>query len=62
MTSIGVGNGHQLFPWREFNGIKVEEEAGNIAVWRGGSWQNWSTISLSETPNVAGGDGEPDCR
>lgn len=53
MILIGVGNGHQLSPWREFNGIKVEEETGNMAVWSGGSWQNWSAISLSETSTVA---------
>ena len=53
MTSIGVGNGHQLSPWQEFNGIKVEEETGNMAAWSRGSWQNWSAISPSETSNGA---------
>lgn len=39
--------------WRSFNAIEVDKKSGNITIRRGAESQSWSTISLTDTPDIA---------
>jgi len=57
VSDVGVSNtlsdGEVQVAWGSFNAIAVDRKNGDITVCREGEFQPWSTISLSETPDLA---------
>jgi hypothetical protein len=57
VSSSGISNsnadGHTQLAWGSFNTIAIDKKKGDIVVRRGAESQLWSTISLTDTPNIA---------
>ncbi len=57
VSPAGISNqasdGNAELAWGSFQAIEVEKQKGAISVRRGSESQPWSTISISDTPNIA---------
>lgn len=57
VSSTGVRNtqsdGDVQLVWGRFEAIEIDKKKGNITIRRGAGSELWSTISLTDTPNVA---------
>ncbi len=52
VSRAGLSDGRKILSWNEVKSIKVDENNGAIAIRKQGKWLNWSSIALSETPNI----------
>jgi hypothetical protein len=57
VSPSGISNnnadGNAQLTWGSFNALEVDKKKGDITIYRGGESQPWSTISTSDTPNIA---------
>jgi hypothetical protein len=57
VSSSGISNtqsdGNVQLAWGSFEAIEVDKKKGGITIRRGGESEPWSTISLTDTPNIA---------
>lgn len=57
VSSSGVSNtqsnGQVQLEWGSFDFLEVDRKTGAIRIYQGGQPQPWSTIALTDTPNIA---------
>ena len=57
VSSAGIMNtqsdGAAHLVWGSFNALEVDKKKGDITIRSGAEFQPWSSISLTDTPNVA---------
>jgi hypothetical protein len=57
ISPSGISNnnadGYVQLAWGSFDALEIDKKKGDITIYRGGESQPWSTISISDTPNIA---------
>jgi hypothetical protein len=57
ISPSGISNnnadGYAQLAWGSFDALEIDKKKGDITIYRGGESQPWSTISISDTPNIA---------
>lgn len=53
VSRSGVSNGDAQVAWGEFSEVNVDKKSGDIRLKDGEALRPWSSISITDTPNVA---------
>lgn len=52
VSASGISNGTAQLAWGSFTAIEVDTKKGDITLRHGAESQPWSTISITDTPNI----------